>query len=118
MQVVTVFRLLEQLPAVATAAFMQHELATTAAARQQAAQPVQQQYQELLHLFQQHKEALHPGMAQPGRYHCTIAAWFDSLLLQHMQPSESLKRHCLDSSSAPALQQLLRKGDRDLHELP
>ena len=67
LQVVTVFRLLEQLPAVATAAFMQQELAATAAARQQAAQEVQQQYQDLQHLFQQHKQALHPGMAQPGR---------------------------------------------------
>lgn len=61
------YRLLEQLPVAATAAFTQHELADATDARQQLAAPVQQQYQQLQQQFQQHKQALQPGMAQPGR---------------------------------------------------
>lgn len=66
-QVVTVYRLLEQLPLVATEVFMQHELAHAAEARQHHAAPSEQQWQQLQQQFLQHKQALHPGMAQPNR---------------------------------------------------
>lgn len=67
-QVVTVYRLLETVPAVAIAAFTQHELAQCAAARRAIAEPVQQQQQQLLQQFDRHRRALHPTMVQPSRY--------------------------------------------------
>ena len=67
-QVVTVYRLLEAVLAVAIAAFTQHELAQCAAARQAVAEPVQQQQQQLLQQFDRHRRALHPAMVQPSRY--------------------------------------------------
>ena len=70
LQVVTVYRLMEQFPVVTTAAFMQHELAAAGEARQQQFAPVQQQYQQLQLQFQQHKAALGPGLAQPSRCSC------------------------------------------------
>lgn len=62
------YRLLEVVPAVAVAAFSQHELAQCAAARQAIAEPVQQHQQQLLQQFDSHRRALHPTMAQPSRY--------------------------------------------------
>ena len=68
MQVVKVYRLLEVVPAVASAAFCQHELVQCAAARQAMAEPVQQHQQQLLQQFDSHRRAMHPAMAQPSRY--------------------------------------------------
>lgn len=67
LQVVTVYRLLELLPAVVTAAFTQQELAAAAAAQQAMTLPVEQQHQQLLQQFDDHKKALQPSMAQPSR---------------------------------------------------
>lgn len=63
----TVYRLLETLPAVVTVAFTQHELAAAAAAQQAMTLPVEQQHQQLLQQFDDHKEALQPSMAQSSR---------------------------------------------------
>ncbi len=41
---------------------------------------MQQQYQELLQQFKQHKYALHRGMAQPGRYYCLASVVWLNLL--------------------------------------
>ena len=68
LQVVTVFRLLEQVPSVSIVAFTQHEVAQCAAARQAIAEPFQQRQQQLLQQFDAHRRALHPSMAQPSRY--------------------------------------------------
>ncbi len=66
-QVVTVYRLLELVPPVVTAAFTQHELMAAAAAQQALAAPIEQQHQQLLQQFDGHKKALQPSMAQPSR---------------------------------------------------
>ena len=82
LQIVTVYRLMEQFPVVATAAFMQHELAGASEARQQQFAPVKQQYQQLQQQFQQHKAALGPGLAQPSRCFCLFPGPFPFLRLQ------------------------------------
>ncbi|DBB04647.1 TPA: hypothetical protein ACH3X1_012711 [Trebouxia sp. C0004] len=66
-QVVTVYRLLELVPSLVTAAFTRHELVAAAAAQQALAAPIEQQHQQLLQQFDGHKKALQPGMAQPSR---------------------------------------------------
>ena len=67
LQVLDVYRLLELLPEVVTTAFTQHELAAAQEAQRSLAAPVEQQHQQLLQQFDQHRKALQPGMAQPSR---------------------------------------------------
>ncbi|KAL0037016.1 hypothetical protein WJX77_009443 [Trebouxia sp. C0004] len=66
-QVVTVYRLLELVPPIVTAAFTQHQLVAAAAAQQALAAPTEQQHQPLVQQFDGHKKALQPSMAQPSR---------------------------------------------------
>ena len=66
-QVVTVYRLLELVPPIVTAAFTQHQLVAAAAAQQALPAPTEQQHQPLVQQFDGHKKALQPSMAQPSR---------------------------------------------------